>query len=99
MITTKIGNTVPLKLFVVDLASQVVDISEATVTMTVSLDGVPVLTKSVIDHLIPEEGITAIDIDPSESINFIEAIYDIKCVIEFTEGGTFDIVDDKLQVL
>jgi len=99
MITSRIGNTIPLKLFVVDLASNVVDITAATVTLTVSLDGSVVLTKSVIDHLIPEEGITAIDIDPSESANFIEAIYDIKCVIEFTEGGTFDIVDDKLQIL
>lgn len=99
MITSRIGNTIPLKLFVVDLASTAIDITAATITMTVSLDGVVVLTKVVTEHLIPEEGITSIEIDPLESSNFIEAIYDIKCVVEFTEGGTFDIIDDKLQIL
>jgi hypothetical protein len=95
------NNDKPFKLFVVDIGNTVVDITGATVYMTVSnSSGTQIFQKVVTDHIVPESGLTEIDVAKADTALLEDnEIYDVQVDVVFPDAQRFTIVQDKARAL
>lgn len=95
------NNDKPFKLFVVDIGNSVVDITGATVYLTVSnSSGTQVFQKTVTDHILPESGVTEIDVTQADTVLMEDnQIYDLQVDVVFADAQRFTLVQDKARAL